>query len=66
MNLDNTRVRSPKKLGKVGIIGAGRMGSALVRGFLNAKMTKKSLMASDYDKEKLKLLFNYEARQIKL
>lgn len=56
MNLDNTRIRSTKKLGKVGIIGAGRMGSALVRGFLNAKMTKKSLMASDYDKEKLKLL----------
>jgi pyrroline-5-carboxylate reductase len=54
--LDNTRVRSHKKLVKVGIIGVGRMGSALVRGFLNAKMTKKSLMASDYDKEKLKLL----------
>jgi pyrroline-5-carboxylate reductase len=54
--LDNTRVRSHKKLVKVGIIGVGRMGSALVRGFLNAKITKKSLMASDYDKEKLKLL----------
>jgi len=54
--LDNTRVRSHKKLVKVGIIGVGRVGSALVRGFLNAKMTKKSLLASDYDKEKLKLL----------
>jgi pyrroline-5-carboxylate reductase len=56
MTLDNTRVRSHKKLVKVGIIGVGRMGSALVRGFLNAKITKKSLMASDYDNEKLKLL----------
>ena len=54
--MDNTRVRSHKKLVKVGIIGVGRVGSALVRGFLNAKMTKKSLLASDYDKEKLKLL----------
>jgi pyrroline-5-carboxylate reductase len=54
--LDNTRVRSHKKLVKVGIIGVGRMGSALVRGFLNAKMIKKSLLVSDYDKEKLKLL----------
>ena len=58
MNLDNTRVRSSKKLGKVGIVGVGRIGSALVRGFLNAKMTKKSILASDYDKEKLKLLCN--------
>lgn len=45
--------KSPEK---IGIIGAGRMGSALVRGLLNAKVTKGSLLASDHDEEKLKLL----------
>jgi 6-phosphogluconate dehydrogenase (decarboxylating) len=56
VNLDNTRTRSRKKLVKVGIIGVGRMGSALVRGFLNANMEKKDLLASDYDDNKLKQL----------
>lgn len=56
MKLVHQSAKSPKKLGKVGIIGVGRMGSALVRGLLSAKVAKKSLLANDYDKEKLKLL----------
>ena len=56
MKLVHSSPKSPEKLGKIGIIGVGRMGSALMRGLLNARMAKKSLLASDHDKEKLKLL----------
>jgi pyrroline-5-carboxylate reductase len=55
-SLDDAKLRSNKKLAEVGIIGVGRMGSALVSGFLNANTAKNNLLASDYDNDKLKLL----------
>ena len=42
---------------KIGFIGAGRMGSALIRSFLNAGIIRKEdVIAGDKDTEKLKLL----------
>ena len=41
---------------KIGVIGVGRLGSALVRGFLRAGVKPKDLIANDIDAEKLSSL----------